>query len=49
MMNVSFVFFSSDQFMKRVAKLRQCEIVIRDANRIHRFNIHGECSCKDYF
>ncbi|CAF3932145.1 unnamed protein product [Rotaria sordida] len=37
------------EFMKRVAKLRQCEIVIRDANRIHRFMTNGECSCKDHF
>ncbi|UJR38687.1 hypothetical protein I4U23_031353 [Adineta vaga] len=37
------------QFMKQVAKIRQCEIVIRDPNRIHRFSTNGECSCKDHF
>ncbi|CAF3215939.1 unnamed protein product, partial [Rotaria sp. Silwood2] len=37
------------EFMKRVAKLRQCEIIISDANRIHHFKTNGECSCKDHF
>ncbi|CAF1096764.1 unnamed protein product [Rotaria sordida] len=37
------------EFMKRVAKLRQCEILISDANGIHRFKTNGECSCKDHF
>jgi hypothetical protein len=41
--------YSLDQFMKRVAKLRQREIIIRDANRIHHFKTNGECSCKDHF
>ncbi|CAF4123640.1 unnamed protein product [Rotaria sp. Silwood2] len=31
------------EFMKRITKLRQCEIVIRDPNRIHRFYQNGEC------
>ncbi|CAF3852802.1 unnamed protein product [Rotaria sp. Silwood1] len=37
------------EFMKRVAKLRQCEIIVSDANRIHHFKTNGECSCKDHF
>ena len=34
---------------KMIAKLRQCEIVVRDANRFHRFDKQGNCSCQDYF
>ncbi|CAF1629199.1 unnamed protein product [Adineta ricciae] len=33
---------------KLISKLRQCEIIIRDANRIHHFS-NGECSCQDHF
>jgi hypothetical protein len=42
-------FFVSDQYMKQVAKIRKCEIVLRDPNGIHRFSTNGECSCKDHF
>ncbi|CAF3445944.1 unnamed protein product [Rotaria socialis] len=34
---------------KLVALIYQCEIVVRDANRIHHFNMNGQCSCQDYF
>ncbi|CAF4721982.1 unnamed protein product [Rotaria socialis] len=34
---------------KIIAALRQCEIVVRDANRIHHFYTNGQCSCNDYF
>ena len=34
---------------KMIAKLRQREIVVRDANRFHRFDKQGNCSCQDYF
>ncbi|UJR34285.1 hypothetical protein I4U23_021689 [Adineta vaga] len=34
---------------KMIAKIRQCEIVVRDANRIHHFSSHGQCSCQDHF
>ncbi|CAF1193595.1 unnamed protein product [Adineta ricciae] len=33
---------------KLITKLRRCEIIIRDANRIHHFS-NGECSCQDHF
>ncbi|CAF1444333.1 unnamed protein product [Adineta steineri] len=35
--------------IKLIASIRQCEIIIRDANRIHHFYKNGQCSCKDYF
>ncbi|CAM4958738.1 unnamed protein product [Rotaria socialis] len=34
---------------KLIAAIRQCEIVVRDANRIHHFYTNGKCSCNDYF
>ncbi|CAF0963616.1 unnamed protein product [Adineta steineri] len=34
---------------KLIALIRQCEIIVRDANRIHHFYKNGQCSCKDYF
>ena len=38
-----------DQTMKLIAKIRQCDIKIRDANRIHHFTPNGTCSCQDHF
>ncbi|CAF4748440.1 unnamed protein product [Rotaria socialis] len=34
---------------KSIAAIRQCEIIIRDANRVHHFHKNGQCSCNDYF
>ncbi|CAF2092687.1 unnamed protein product [Rotaria magnacalcarata] len=34
---------------KLIAKIRQCEIIVRDANRIHHFYTSGQCSCQDHF
>ncbi|CAF1369672.1 unnamed protein product, partial [Rotaria magnacalcarata] len=34
---------------KLVALIYQCDIVVRDANRIHHFHLNGQCSCQDYF
>ncbi|CAF4518995.1 unnamed protein product, partial [Rotaria socialis] len=34
---------------KLIAAIRQCEIIVRDANRIHHFLPNGQCSCNDYF
>ncbi|CAF1456564.1 unnamed protein product [Adineta ricciae] len=34
---------------KLIAAIRQCEIIVRDANRIHHFHKNGQCSCNDYF
>ena len=41
--------FSVDSATKLIAKIRQCDIVVRDANRIHRFTKDGKCSCNDRF
>jgi hypothetical protein len=38
-----------DRATKMIAKIRQCEIVVRDANRIHHFQKNGQCSCQDHF
>jgi hypothetical protein len=38
-----------DVFTKLVAKIYQCEIVVRDTNRIHHFYANGQCSCQDHF
>lgn len=38
-----------DQSTKLIARIRQCSIIVRDANRIHHFYPNGECSCQDYF
>ncbi|CAF1282389.1 unnamed protein product [Adineta ricciae] len=37
------------QTTKRIALLRQCDIIVRDANRIHHFYKTGQCSCNDHF
>ncbi|CAF1237394.1 unnamed protein product [Adineta ricciae] len=36
-------------FTKRVAEVRQCTIIIRDANRTHHFYPDGHCSCGEFF
>jgi hypothetical protein len=38
-----------DRATKMIANIRQCEIVVRDANRIHHFQKNGQCSCQDHF
>ncbi|CAF1339290.1 unnamed protein product [Rotaria magnacalcarata] len=38
-----------DRATKSIAAIRQCEIIVRDANRIHHFLPNGQCSCNDYF
>jgi hypothetical protein len=45
---ISFFFFI-DRATKLIAYIRQCEIIVRDANRIHHFHKNGQCSCNDYF
>ncbi|CAF1407090.1 unnamed protein product, partial [Adineta steineri] len=35
--------------IKLIANIRQCEIVVRDANRIHHFFKNGQCSCNNFF
>ena len=42
-------FFDLDRATKLIALIRQCEIIVRDANRIHHFHMDGQCSCNDYF
>ncbi|CAF1152655.1 unnamed protein product [Adineta ricciae] len=34
--------------IKLISQIRRCEIIIRDANRIHHFS-DGKCSCNDHF
>ncbi|CAF3771817.1 unnamed protein product [Rotaria sp. Silwood1] len=34
---------------KRIARIREREIIVRDANRIHHFYKNGQCSCQDHF
>ncbi|UJR24047.1 hypothetical protein I4U23_027012 [Adineta vaga] len=34
--------------IKLISQFRRCEIIVRDANRIHRFS-DGKCSCNDHF
>ncbi|UJR24035.1 hypothetical protein I4U23_027000 [Adineta vaga] len=34
--------------IKLISKIRRCEIIVRDANRIHHF-ADGKCSCNDHF
>ncbi|KAL2338884.1 hypothetical protein Fmac_013330 [Flemingia macrophylla] len=36
------------QAIKLISKVYDCDIIIRDGNRFHRFS-NGECSCKDYW
>ena len=38
-----------DYATKLIAKIRQCDIVVRDSNRIHHFGRNGICSCEDHF
>jgi hypothetical protein len=38
-----------DRATKLIAKIRKCEIVVRDTNRIHHFYPNGTCSCQDHF
>jgi hypothetical protein len=45
----SFSFVFIDRATKLIAAIRQCEIIVRDANRIHHFYTNGQCSCNDYF
>ncbi|CAF5029348.1 unnamed protein product [Rotaria sp. Silwood1] len=33
------------QVIKLIAKIQQCHIIVRDANRIHHFYPNGKCSC----
>ncbi|CAF1579670.1 unnamed protein product [Adineta ricciae] len=34
--------------IKLISRIRQCDIIIRDTNRIHHFS-EGKCSCNDHF
>ena len=43
----SFLFL--DNAIKLIAKIRHCEIIVRDCNRVHHFNRNAQCSCNDYF
>jgi hypothetical protein len=43
------LFFFVDRATKLIAAIRQCEIIVRDDNRIHHFHKNGRCSCNDYF
>lgn len=43
------ILFSLDKATKLLAAIRQCEIIVRDANRVHHFHTNGQCSCQDYF
>ena len=38
-----------DTAIKLIARIRQCLIVVHDANRIHHFDQTGNCSCNDRF
>jgi hypothetical protein len=44
-----FVFVFLDTAIKLIAQIRQCVIIIHDANRIHHFDPTGKCSCNDRF
>jgi hypothetical protein len=35
--------------IKLIAKIRRRQIILRDANRLHHFDIYGQCSCQDHF
>lgn len=41
--------FCLDQATKLLARIRQCEFTIRDANRRHHITTDGRCSCEEYF
>ncbi|CAF2097988.1 unnamed protein product [Rotaria magnacalcarata] len=43
------VCFDCHAATKLIAKIRQRDIIIRDANRIHHFQRSGQCSCQDHF
>ncbi|CAF4888848.1 unnamed protein product [Rotaria socialis] len=43
------VCFDCHAATKLLAKIRQRDIIIRDANRIHHFQRNGQCSCLDHF
>ncbi|CAF3371283.1 unnamed protein product, partial [Rotaria socialis] len=43
------VCFDCHAATKLLAKIRQRDIIIRDANRIHHFQRNGHCSCLDHF
>jgi len=50
MLPILFIIYSFiDTFTKWVARVRQCVIIVRDANRIHHFYPDGHCSCGDFF
>jgi hypothetical protein len=36
------LFFFVDRATKLIAAIRQCEIIVRDANRIHHFHKNGD-------
>ncbi|CAF1142221.1 unnamed protein product [Rotaria sp. Silwood1] len=38
-----------DEAIKRIAKIRQREIIVRNANRLHHFYKNGQSSCQDHF
>jgi len=38
-----------DNVTKLIAKIRNCEITVRDTNRIHRFLPNGKRSYSDHF
>lgn len=38
-----------DAATESIAKIRQVDIIVRDANRIHHFSKNSQCSCQDHF
>lgn len=46
---VTIEFVCVDRATKLIAQIRRCDIVVRDANRIHHFHQNGQCSCQDHF
>ncbi|CAF1225710.1 unnamed protein product [Didymodactylos carnosus] len=38
-----------DTFIKLIARIHQCLIIVRDTNRTHHFHPNGQCPCRDYF
>jgi hypothetical protein len=44
-----YFFLFLDHATKLIAKIRRCEIIVRDANRNHHFFPNGKCSCQDHF
>ena len=47
--NFLILFLFLDHVTKLIARIRQCSIIVRDANRIHHFYPNGQCSCQDHF